>query len=198
MELHANRLNLPRLMILTGLAFMAGGFLRTLLEWLLSQSSGGENGLLIFLVIWLGFILEAAIGMAAMGYLLRRFYPFRKLWLAGTGAFALGVLIPALLVNQFFYTLLPLPGFLVGLFFGFLLKERAGRESVYLWITLGFFVCQVLVFFAHPDAPWAIWLFDNFGSYSLTFLMHMIENFIIGIFTALGVGLMLRKKMSLE
>jgi hypothetical protein len=192
MEQQKQRLKLLRLMLLTGLAFMIGGFLRTLLEWFLSQAAEGENGLQIFLAIWLGFIMEATVGMAVLSYLLRRFYPFRKLWLAGTGAFALGILIPALLINQFFYLLLILPGFLVGLFFGLLLRERAGRGKLMLLTTLGFLVCQVLVYSVRNDMPWVIWLYKNAGSFSVTILMHMAQNMIIGIFIALGVGLMLR------
>lgn len=193
MEQQKQRINLPRLMFFTGLAFMVGGFFRTLLEWFLSQATEGGTGLQIFLAIWLGFIVEAAFGMAVLSYLLRRFYPFRKLWLAGTGAFALGILIPALLINQFFYALLILPGFLVGLFFSLLLKERSGRGSLVLLTTLGFVVCQVLEFSVRNDMAWTIWLYENVGSFSVTILMHIVQNMIIGASIALGVGLILRR-----
>jgi len=193
MEQQKQRLNLPRLMLLTGLAFMIGGFFRTLLEWFLSQAAEGGNGLQIFLTISLGFIVEAAVGMAVLSYLLRRFYPPRKLWLAGTGAFALGIVVPALLINQFFYALLILPGFLVGLFFELLLRERAGRGILMMLTTLGFILCQMMVFLVHNDMTWVMWLYENIGSFSITILMHMAQNMIIGTSIALGVGLMMRR-----
>lgn len=99
---------------------------------------------MIFMAIWLGFLVEASIGIAALAWLLKGVYPFRKLWLAGTGAFAAGVLFPALLINQFCFTLLVFPGFLIGLFFSKYLHERSGRDFLVLSITLGFLVCQVL------------------------------------------------------
>ena len=151
LEQQRKQLNLPRLMLLTGFAFVIGGFFRTFMEWLLSQANEGETVLQILLAIWFGFLVEAAIGMAALTYLLRSVYPPRKLWLAGTGAFALGIFIPALLINQFFYALLILPGLLVGFFFSLLLKEHSSRGIFMLVTTLGFLVCQVLVFLARND-----------------------------------------------
>ena len=194
MEQQEQRLKLPRLMLFTGLAFMFGGFFRTLLEQsFLNKAPGVETtGLEIFLTIWLGFLIEAVVGMAVLAGLVRKSYSFRKLWLAGTGAFALGILIPALLINQFFYALLILPGVLVGLFLGLLLKERSGRGILILLVTIGFLICQVLVFSVRNDIPWVIWLYENVGDNSVTILMHMIQDIIIGAFVALGVGLMLR------
>lgn len=191
MEQQRKQLNLPRLMLLTGFAFVIGGFFRTFMEWLLSQANEGETVLQILLAIWFGFLVEAAIGMAALTYLLRSVYPPRKLWLAGTGAFALGIFIPALLINQFFYALLILPGLLVGFFFSLLLKEHSSRGIFMLVTTLGFLVCQVLVFLARNDMAWTIWLYENAGYYSVTILLQMVQNMIIGASMALSAGLMI-------
>lgn len=111
---HIPKFNFPVVVILTGFAFAIGGLLKTLLELNLITS---ENFLLTFIAIWFGFVVQSAIGIAVLAFLLRRHYPCRKLWLAGTSAFALGILLPALLLNQFFYALLLFPGLLVGMFF---------------------------------------------------------------------------------
>ncbi len=182
--------NLPLLIILSGFAFVCGGFFRTLLEQLLTNER--ESFIEIFLAIWLGFLIEAAIGMAALAGLLRKSYPFGRLWLAGTGAFALGILIPALVINQFFYALLILPGFLVGWFFVLLLKESSKRGILLLMIISGFLLCQVLMFYIGNNVTWVSWFHENFGPLSVTILMHIAQDLIIGIFTALGIGLMLR------
>jgi hypothetical protein len=193
MQQNIKSFNLPRVMILTGFAFLIGGLFKSCLEWYLSQPPGSENFLSIFLMIWVGFLVESAIGMAALAFLLRGYYSFRRLWLAGTGAFALGILIPAIMMNQFFYALLIFPGFLVGVFFKLLLKKQSGGRYVLLMTTLAFVVCQVLVMSVRNDMPWFIWIYEHFGTWSVTFLMYMVQDMIIGIFVAMGVGLMLRK-----
>jgi len=135
MKEHIQKFNLPVVTILTGFAVAIGGLLKTLGICLISS----ESFLLIFLIIWFGFLLESAIGMAVLAFLLRRHYPFRKLWLAGTSAFALGILFPALMMNQFFYALLILPGFLVGLFFRQFINEQIGQKKFivydYAWVS---------------------------------------------------------------
>jgi len=130
--------------------------------------------------------------MAVLAGLLRKAYPFRKLWLAGTEAFALGILIPALLINQFFETTLILPGFLVGLFFSFLLHGGSGRGILPLLITLGFLLSQVLVYAVSNDKCWFIWVHERFGSHSVMMLIDLAQNRLIGVCTALGVSLTLR------
>jgi len=131
--------------------------------------------------------------MAVLAFLLRRHYPFRKLWLAGTGAFALGILFPALMVNQFFYALLILPGILVGLFFRQFLNEHSERKNLLFMTTLGFLVCQIMVLTFQNDIPGSVWLREHLGPSSVSFFMHMVIDAIIGFFVALGVGLMLRR-----
>lgn len=51
-----------------------------------------------------------------------------------------------------------------------------GHWSIMLLTTLGFIVCQVLVFSVRNDMPWYIWLYEKFGSWSVTILMHMLKN----------------------
>jgi len=190
MQEHTPKFNLLVVTILTGFAFVIGGLFKTLLGRYLISS---ENYLLIFLNIWFGFLVESAIGMAVLAFLLRRHYPFRKLWLAGTGAFALGILFPALMLNQFFYALLILPGILVGLFFRQLLNEHSERKNLLFMTTLGFLVCQIMVLTFQNDIPGSVWLREHLGPSSVSFFMHMVIDAIIGFFVAIGVGLMLRR-----
>ncbi|WP_449241174.1 hypothetical protein [Desulfoscipio gibsoniae] len=183
------KFNLPVISILTGSAFMIGGLLKTLGIFLIFS----ESFLLNFIVIWFGFLVEAAIGMAVLAFLLRRHYPFRKLWLAGTGAFALGILFPALILNQFFYALLILPGFLVGFFFRQLLDEKTERKNLLFMTTLGFLICQIMILIFQPGNGICIWLREYLGPLSDSFYMHIvIIDAIIGFFVAIGVGLMVR------
>lgn len=190
------KLNLPIIMILTGFAFLIGGLFKTFLEWYMTQI--GSSFLQICLAIWLGFLVESAIGMAVLAILLRRYYPFIKLWLSGVSAFAVGILISAFVLNQFFYALWILPGILIGLFFSLFLKEKTGKGNLMLMILIGFFICQMLLFFLPYDNSGFIWLYEHLGPWSVPILMHMIEDMIIGIFIALGVGLMLLRKSSLN
>ena len=189
MEEDKIKLNLLKISLLTGIGFAVGGLFRTFLELTLASE---ENFLLIFIAIWIGFIVEAVIGLTVLAKLLRAVYPFKKLWLAGVGAFAVGILIPALLLNQFFIILLILPGFLIGLFFTMFLKEPLGRKGLILSITLGFLLCQVLVFTIRNDMGWVLWLYDNAGDNSLKVLIDIVMNMIIGISVAIGVGFMVR------
>ena len=59
--------------------------------------------------------------------------------------------------------------------------------------TLGFLVCQIMVFAVQNDIPWSSWLYEHFGPMSVTTFMHMVIDAVIGFFVALGVGLMLRR-----
>ena len=58
------KFNLP----VTGFAFAIGGLLKTLGICLISF----ESFLLIFLIIWFGFLVDSAIGMAVLAFLLHR------------------------------------------------------------------------------------------------------------------------------
>ena len=129
METNIVKPNLFKLSLLTGIGFVFGGFFRTFLELTLTRQ---ENFMFIFIAIWLGFVVEAIVGMWVMAVLLRNTYPFKKLWLAGVGAFAAGILLPALFINQFFVALLILPGFLTGLFFSIFLREQKGPATLIL------------------------------------------------------------------
>jgi len=171
------------------LLFLIGGFFKTLLKLYLI---GLENFSLTYIVTWFGFLVQSAIGMAVLAFLLRRHYPFRKLWLAGTSAFALGILFPALLLNQFLYALLFFPGLLVGMFFRLLLNEQPKQESLLFMITLGFLICQVMVSIFQNNIPGSVWLHEHLGPPSVTFFWHMVMDTVIGFFVALGVGLMVR------
>jgi hypothetical protein len=196
MEQQKQQFNLPKVMILTGMAFVAGGFFRTLLELLMNHSGQMDSGMQIFLTIWLGFIVEAAVGMAILSYLLRWVYPMRKLWLSGTGAFALGIFITAIMFNQFFYAFMIIPGYLVGLFFGLFLKERSGRKILILMPTLGFLFSQISGYILfNNNRAWVIWLYNNIGNLRVTILGNMVQDMIIGIFIALGFGLMMRRNI---
>jgi len=192
MQEHTQKFNLLVVAVLTGFAFVIGGLFKTLLELYLIDS---ESFILTFIAIWFGFLVQAAIGMAVLAFLLRRHYTFRKLWLAGTSAFALGILFPALLMNQFFYALLILPGLLVGMLFRMLLSERSKRDSLLFMITLGFLMCQIMVSVFQNDIPGAIWLREHFGPSSVTVVWHMVLDAVIGYFVALGVGLVLRERI---
>jgi hypothetical protein len=58
--------------------------------------------------------------------------------------------------------------------------------------TLGFLVGQILIFATH-DIPGTSWLYDHLGPMSVTTIMHMVMDAIIGFFVAIGVGLMIRR-----
>lgn len=184
METNIFKLNLLKLSLLTGIGFIFGGFFRTFLELTLASH---ENFLLIFIAIWLGFVVEAMIGMSVLAALLRSTYPFKKLWLAGVGAFAAGIFLPALFINQFFVALLILPGFLTGLFFTIFLREPKGKTALILSLTLGFIICQIMVFSVHNDANWTMWLYENVGENSVMIIVDMVMNMIIGISVSIGV-----------
>jgi len=185
MQNHKNQFNLIIIAVLASFAFIIGGLPKALGICLISS----ESSLLIFLIIWFGFLLQSATGMAVLAYLLRSHYPARKLWLAGTSAFAMGILFPALLLNQFIYAILFFPGLLVGMFFRQFLNEQHGRESLLIMITLGFFICQILISTFQNNISGTVWLSEHFGPLSVTIIVHMIMDAIIGFFVALGVGL---------
>jgi len=185
MQNHKNQFNLIIIAVLASFAFIIGGLPKALGICLISS----ESSLLIFLIIWFGFLLQSGTGMAVLAYLLRSHYPARKLWLAGTSAFAMGILFPALLLNQFIYAILFFPGLLVGMFFRQFLNEQHGRESLLIMITLGFFICQILISTFQNNIPGTVWLSEHFGPLSVTIIVHMIMDAIIGFFVALGVGL---------
>ena len=196
MEQQKQQFNLPKVMFLTGMAFVTGGFFRTLLEFLMDHSGQMPSGMQIFMTIWFGFIVEAAVGMAVLSYLLRGVYPMRKLWLSGTGAFALGIFITAIMFNQFFYAFMIIPGYLVGLFFAQFLKERSGRKILILITSMGFLFSQIsgYIIFSNNRA-WVTWLYNHIGNLSVTILAHIVQDMIIGIFIALGFGLMMRRNI---
>jgi hypothetical protein len=184
METNKIKSSLFKLSLLTGIGFIVGGFFRTFLELTLTSQ---ENFLLIFIAIWFGFVVEGIIGMWVLAALLRCIYPFKKLWLAGVGAFAAGIFLPALFINQFFVALLILPGFLTGLFFSIFLRELKGRTTLILSITLGFIICQILVFSVRNDMAWTMWLYENAGENSVKILVDMVMNLIIGISVSIGI-----------
>jgi len=184
METNKIKPSLLKLSLLTGIGFIVGGFFRTFLELTLTSQ---ENFLLIFIAIWLGFVVEAIIGMWVLAALLRSIYPFKKLWLAGVGAFAAGIFLPALFINQFFVALLILPGFLTGLFFSIFLRELKGRTTLILSITLGFIICQIMVFSVQNDMNWTMWLYENAGENSVKIIVDMVMNLIIGISVSIGI-----------
>lgn len=190
METNIVKPNLFKLSLLTGIGFVFGGFFRTFLELTLTRQ---ENFLFIFIAIWLGFVVEAIVGMWVMAVLLRNTYPFKKLWLAGVGAFAAGILLPALFINQFFVALLILPGFLTGLFFSIFLREQKGPATLILSITLGFIICQILVFSVRNDMAWTMWLYENAGENSVKIIIDMVMNMIIGISVSIGVWYTIRR-----
>lgn len=190
METNIVKPNLFKLSLLTGIGFVFGGFFRTFLELTLTRQ---ENFLFIFIAIWLGFVVEAIVGMWVMAVLLRNTYPFKKLWLAGVGAFAAGILLPALFINQFFVALLILPGFLTGLFFSIFLREQKGPATLILSITLGFIICQILVFSVRNDMAWTMWLYENAGENSVKIIIDMVMNMIIGISVSIGVWCTIRR-----
>ena len=184
MKTNKFKLNLLKMSLLTGIGFVVGGFFRTFLELTLANQ---ENFLLIFIAIWLGFVVEAMIGMWVLAALLGSIYPFKKLWLAGVGAFAAGIFLPALLINQFFVALLILPGFLTGLFFSIFLREPKGKTTLILSITLGFIICQIMVFSVQNDMAWTRWLYENAGVSSVKIIIDMVMNMIIGSSVSIGV-----------
>ena len=62
---------------LTGLAFMAGGIVRT---FLVELTYGTGSYFIIFTVPWLAFMVEAVLGVTVLSYLFRNEYPFHSLW----------------------------------------------------------------------------------------------------------------------
>lgn len=188
-------LNLLKLTLLTGIGFVIGGFFRTFLEITLTSQ---ENFLFIFIAIWLGFLVEAMIGMWVLATLLRNVYSFKKLWLAGVGAFAAGIVLPALFINQFFIALLILPGFLTGFFFSVFLGEQERRMILLASLTVGFIVCQILVFSVRNDTAWAMWLYENVGENSVKIIVDMAMNMIIGLSVSIGVWYTLNRQIEKE
>lgn len=184
METKTIRPKILKFCLLTGLGFVVGGFFRTFLEITLTTQ---ENFLLIFIAIWLGFVVEAMIGMGAIASLLRSNYPIKKLWFAGVGAFAAGILLPALFINQFFVALLILPGFLTGLFFSIFLGGQEKRTPLILSLTVGFIVCQILVFSVRNDLAWTMWLYEDAGENSVKIIVDMAMNMIIGVSVSVGI-----------
>lgn len=192
MEINKIKPNLIKLSLLTGIGFVVGGFFRTFLELTLADQ---ENFLLIFIAIWLGFLVEAMIGMWVLASLLRRVYPFKKLWVAGVGAFAAGIFLPALFINQFFVALLILPGFLTGVFFSIFLGAQKGRATLIFSITLGFVLCQILIFSVGNDMSFTRWLYDNAGENSVKIIVDIIMNMMIGISVSIGVWYTFNRSM---
>ncbi|MGB4587660.1 MAG: hypothetical protein WBI17_00295 [Clostridiaceae bacterium] len=192
MEINKIKPNLIKLSLLTGIGFVVGGFFRTFLELTLADQ---ENFLLIFIAIWLGFLVEAMIGMWVLASLLRRVYPFKKLWVAGVGAFAAGIFLPALFINQFFVALLILPGFLTGVFFSIFLGAQKGRATLIFSITLGFVLCQILIFSVGNDMSFTRWLYDNAGENSVKIIVDIIMNMIVGISVSIGVWYTFNRSM---
>lgn len=195
MQTNKVSLNLLKLTLLTGIGFVIGGFFRTFLEITLTSQ---ENFLFIFIAIWLGFLVEAMIGMWVLATLLRNVYSFKKLWLAGVGAFAAGIVLPALFINQFFIVLLILPGFLTGFFFSVFLGEQERRMILLVSLTVGFIVCQILVFSVRNDTAWAMWLYENVGENSVKIIVDMAMNMIIGLSVSIGVWYTLNRQIEKE
>lgn len=194
MEEHGRTPHPVTIMVLTGLAFAAGGLFRSLAEWLLGLSGYSESILPIALTIWTGFMAEAAVGMAVLSSLLRDLVPFHRLYRMGLGAFAIGILIGAFTVNQFFMALLLIPGFFVGLSFAFLAGRGRGRGILFGMVLLGFALCQLLFISVWGNDAISIWLSELVGPFPLMFLMNALMDFLIGSFVALGVYLMLRRR----
>ena len=186
--------NLVMVMVLTGFAFAAGGLFRSLAEWILGRSGYSESILPIALAIWTGFMAEAAIGMAVLSHLLRDLIPFSRLYRMGLGAFAIGILIAAFTVNQFFLALLLIPGIFVGLAFALLAGKGGGRGILFGMVLLGFALCQVLFISVWGNDNLSVWLSELVGPYMLMFLMNAVMDFLIGAFVALGVFLMLQRR----
>lgn len=195
MQTNKVSLNLLKLTLLTGIGFVIGGFFRSFLEITLTSQ---ENFLFIFIAIWLGFLVEAMIGMWVLATLLRNVYSFKKLWLAGVGAFAAGIVLPALFINQFFIALLILPGFLTGFFFSVFLGEQERRMILLASLTVGFIVCQILVFSVRNDTAWAMWLYENVGENSVKIIVDMAMNMIIGLSVSIGVWYTLNRQIEKE
>lgn len=184
-----NKLNTLKVVLLTGLAFVIGGFFRTYLEL---KFGWGEDVLLNFANIFGGFVVEAMIGFAVLAGLLKEIYPFKKLWLAGVGAFAAGILLPAIFVNQFFVALLIFPGVLIAILLALFLRARSGWKGLVLSIVLGFLACQILWFALVLNDNFLNWIYGSLGESNVTIIMNAIVNFIIGISIAIGVLRMLR------
>src|SRR5690554_6449339 len=119
--------NLLVITAVTGIGFLVGGIVRTLLLQQLVPEGVSVGLSVVIPAVWFSYIVESAIGMAVLAYLFRKHYPFRRLWFVGIGAFALGSLLPAILLNQFFHLLLLLPGTLIALLFDRFLNERVSR-----------------------------------------------------------------------
>lgn len=194
MEGHGRTPRPVMVMVLTGLAFAAGGLFRSLTEWLLGQSGYSDSILPIALAIWTGFMAEAAIGMAVLSHLLRDVIPFGRLYRMGLGAFAIGILLGAFTVNQFFPALLVIPGIFVGLAFALLAGKGSGRGILLGMVFLGFALCQVLFITVWGNDTLSVWLSELVGPFTLMILMNAVMDFLIGAFTALGLFLMLKRR----
>lgn len=186
--------SLVRTMMLTGLAFAAGGLFRTLTEWLFGQSGYTESIIPIVLAIWIGFLLEAAIGMYVLAQLLKDRIPFRRLYRMGIGAFAIGILVSAIMVNQFFLALLTIPGIFVGLAFAVLAGTGRGRGILFGMVLTGFILSHILFVAVWSNDALSVWLSEQVGPYTLMVLMNAAVDFLIGASIALGVCLMLQRR----
>lgn len=176
---------------LTGLAFMAGGIVRT---FLVELTYGTGSYFIIFTVPWLAFMVEAVLGVTVLSYLFRNEYPFHSLWRSGMTAFALGSVVPAVLFNYTFYWLLILPGILISLILDRLICKRGNRGAVAATLIIGFLIPQLYIFFFR-ELTWIKGLsdFTGIGPMSLIFIF---ADLFIGIFAATGVGLALRLRKS--
>lgn len=181
-------------MVLTGLAFSAGGLFRSLTEWLFGQSGYTESIIPIVLAIWIGFMVEVAIGMVVLARLLKDRIPFRRLYLLGVSAFAIGILLAAIMVNQFFLALLTIPGIFVGLSFALLAGKGRGRGSLFGMVLTGFILSHILFVAVWSNDALSIWLSERLGYITLMVLMNAAVDFLIGSFVALGVFLMLQRR----
>lgn len=186
--------SLVRTMVLTGLAFAAGGLFRSLTEWLFGQSGYTESLIPIVLTIWIGFMVEAAFGMAVLAHLSRDRISFRRLYLMGLAAFAIGILVSAVMVNQFFLALLTIPGIFVGLAFAILAGEGRGRGILFGMVLTGFILSHILFVAVWSNDALSVRLSEQVGPYTLMVLMNAAVDFLIGAFVALGVFLMLQRR----
>lgn len=194
MQEHDHTSSLIRTMVLTGLAFAAGGLFRSLTEWFFGQSGYTESIIPIVLSIWIGFMVEAAIGMYVLARLLRDRIPFRRLYLLGLSAFAIGILIAAIMVNQFFLALLTIPGLFVGLSFALLSGKGRGRGILFGMVLTGFILSHILFVAVWSNDALSVWLSERLGYITLMVLMNAAVDFLIGSFVALGVFLMLQRR----
>ena len=188
-----SRTQIFNLTLITGLAFMVGGVINYPLSYL---AYGEASAFMTILSIVLRYLVQAIIGCFALAWQLRQQYPFKKLWLMGVSSIILGILIPAILMNQFFYALLVFPGLLIGLAFGMFLWEIQA-----VWIMIA--TCSISMLIANiyymgtgaSLQSFNVWFIDKFGQYwTSNMLIEAIPNFLLGAGIALGVGLVLRKR----